>query len=68
MKKLLAACATLALLGTALQAGGPVIVEDTAVVAEEPATSAGWVLPAVILAVIGIAVISSDDDSGGNTW
>lgn len=67
MKKLIALTAAAVLAAGALQAGGPVIVEDTTVT-EKPASSAGWVVPVLILGVIGLAIASSNDDSQGATW
>jgi hypothetical protein len=63
MKNTLAAAAMLGLIGSALYAGGPVVVAEEAVaVAEEPASSGSWVLPVILLAVIGLAITSGCDD------
>lgn len=67
MKRLIALTTACVLAAGALQAGGPVIVEDTTVT-EKPASSAGWVVPVLLLAVIGLAIASNDDDSQGATW
>ena len=61
MKKLIVATTVASALATALYAGGPVVVEDEAVVAEAAPTSKGWVVPALLLAVIGLAIVTSDD-------
>lgn len=66
MKRLIALTAALGLGASALYAGGPVVVEDT-VVEEAAPSSSGWVLP-VIIAVISIAILTSKDDSQGQTW
>ncbi|MCX7287517.1 MAG: hypothetical protein NTW20_08125 [Rhodobacterales bacterium] len=71
MKKAFAAAALLGLIGSALYAGGPVIVteEEPAVVAEAPASSGGWVIPVILLAVIGLAITSGGDDRARvSTW
>jgi hypothetical protein len=63
MKKVLAVATAFAIASSVLYAGGPVVVqEEAAVVAEKPASSAGWVLPVVLLALIGLAVASGNDD------
>lgn len=67
MKKLIALTAAFGLMATTLNAGGPVIVEEI-VVEEKPASSAGWVVPALVLVIIGLAISSGNDDSQGNTW
>ena len=67
MKRLIALAAVFALTATALTAGGPVVVEDV-VVEEQAATSKGWVIPALLIAVIGTAILSSDDEAEINTW
>ncbi len=64
MKKVVAFSCALALGATALYAGGPVVVEDEeVVVAEKPASSSGAFLPLLLLAVIGLAIASGDDDT-----
>ena len=67
MKRLIALTTAVVFAAGALQAGGPVVVEDSTV-AEKPASSAGWVVPVLLLAVIGLAISSNDDTSQGATW
>lgn len=44
-------------------AGGPVIVEDTGPeVVEQGARQMGWLVPLLVIAVVGIAVASGDSD------
>jgi len=70
VKKLIAITAAFGLMATALTAGGPVVVEDAeaVVVEEKPASSAGWVIPALLIAIIGIAILSDDDDTEVHSW
>lgn len=63
MKKVVALVAAMALFSTALYAGGPVVVEDVVIVEEKPASSFGALIPLLLLALIGIATASGDDDS-----
>jgi len=67
MKKLIALTAAFGLAASTLYAGGPVIVEDI-VVEEEAASSAGWIVPALVVVILGLAIASGNDDSQGNTW
>lgn len=61
---LLSSALTLGTLNPAL-AGGPVmVVEEPEVVAEKPASSAGMLIPILLLAAIAVAVAS--DDNGTN--
>jgi hypothetical protein len=60
VKKIIATASALALVCSALYAGGPVIIEEDEVV-EEQAGSSAWV-PLLLLAVIGLAVASGDND------
>lgn len=56
----------IALQGTSVSAGGPVIVEDVEeVVAEKPATSVG-VLPILIGIVVICAIVCNPDDEPNN--
>jgi hypothetical protein len=46
-------------------AGGPVVVEDkTEMVAEKPASSAGWVIPVLLIAAVVAIASGGNDDSG----
>ena len=67
MKKIIALTTAVGLMASALYAGGPVIIEDTTV-EEKPASSAGWLVPALILTAIGLAVALNNNDSQGSTW
>jgi hypothetical protein len=70
MKRLLGVTLAAALVATALNAGGPVAIEEEGapVVEEEAASSGGWIVPALLLAVIGLAIASGDNESSGATW
>jgi hypothetical protein len=59
MKKTLTATLVAALAAPAF-AGGPVIIEDTEVVAERPAS--GFLLPLLAVVAIGLLVASGDDE------
>ena len=66
MKKTVALIAALTLLSTALYAGGPIVVEDEAVVQNEPASSTGALVPLLLLGLIGLAIMSGGDDGPVN--
>lgn len=59
MKKTLTATLVAALAAPAM-AGGPVLLEDTEVVAERPATNI--VIPLLAVVAIGLLIASNDDD------
>jgi len=66
MKKIVALIAAMTILSTALHAGGPVVVEDVVVVEEKPASSSGALIPLLLLALIGLAIASGDDEGPVN--
>lgn len=57
---LLTSALTLGVLNPAF-AGGPVVVEEEVEVTQKPASSAGWVLPLLVLIAV-VAIASGDDD------
>jgi uncharacterized membrane protein YdjX (TVP38/TMEM64 family) len=63
MKKAVAIACALALGATALYAGGPVVIENVEVAEEKPVSSSGALLPIILLAVIGLAIASGDNDA-----
>lgn len=63
MKKVFAMTCALAVASSALYAGGPVVVEDEVVVEAKPASSGDALIPLLLLAVIGLAIAASDDNS-----
>ncbi len=67
MKKITAfAAAALVASVSVATAGGPVVIVDepAPVVAENPGTSSGLLLPLIGLGVVAALVASSDDDGG----
>jgi hypothetical protein len=66
MKKSLALGLVATLLATSLFAGGPVVVEDTVVVEDAPASSTGGLIPILLLGLIGIALSSGGSDAPEN--
>lgn len=62
MKKIMTSAAALAMLGSAAMAGGyaepvieaPVVVEDTS------SSASGWVVPAIIVALVAVAVAADN--------
>lgn len=68
MKKLIASAlvSTLALSATTAYAGGPVVVEEEAVVvAEKPASSVG-ILPLVLVGIVLCVALCGGDDDNDN--
>ena len=66
MKKSLALGLAATLLASSLFAGGPVVVEDTVVVEDAPASSTGALIPLLLLGLIGIAISSGGNDAPAN--
>ena len=63
MKKLITAVMALTLGASAVNAGGPIVIEEEMeVVVERPASSAGWLPLLLIPIILCVALCGGDDD------
>jgi len=63
MKKLITAVMALTLGASAVNAGGPIVIEEEMeVIVERPASSAGWLPLLLIPIILCVALCGGDDD------